>query len=88
MIKPPPPKPRGVAGFLLPFFLAAGGLGLGLDLMLEPIGGFSIAAQPGGRAVLGVLAASGLVLVAHALRWALGRTSDHAEGGARARDRA
>lgn len=88
MIKPPPPKPRGVAGFLLPFFVAAGGLGLGLDLMLEPIARFSIAAQPGARAVLGVALAAGLVLVAHALRWALGRATETADGGPRARDRA
>lgn len=86
MIKPPPPKSRGVAGVWLLFCVSALAAGLGFDLFGEMGPRFSIAAQPGARALLGLGVAVVLVLVAHALRWALGRKDE--KGEVRARDHA
>lgn len=85
MIKPAPPKPRGIAGVLLIFCVAAGVAGLGFDLMLGGGGRFSIAAEPGARAVLGIGVAALLVICAHVMRLVLGRKPD-AEGMGDVRD--
>lgn len=75
MIKPAPPQPTGVAGLLLLFCVVATAVGAGADALL---GGsrFSVVSEPGGRAALGVGVAAGAVLIAHAMRWALGRRED------------
>jgi hypothetical protein len=85
MIKPAPPKPRGIAGVLLIFCIAGGIAGLGFDLLLGGSGRFSVAAEPGARAVLGIGVAVLLVLVAHVMRLVLGRKPD-AEGMGDVRD--
>ena len=72
MIKPAPPQTRGIAGLLLLFCAVAAALGLAADLMLGGVR-FNVVAEPGGRAVLGVGVAAGLVLVAHGLRFVLAR---------------
>lgn len=88
MIKPPPPKSRGIAGVMLLFCVAAGAAGLGFDLFAGMEGRFGVATQAGARAVLGLGVAAVLVLASHALRWALGRKATDETGGARAVDHA
>lgn len=83
MIKPPPPKSRGVAGVWMLFCVAAGAAGLGFDLFADMGARFSVAALPGARALLGVGVAVALVLGAHALRWALGRAPRDEKGETR-----
>lgn len=73
MIKPPPPPTRGVAGLVLLFCVSAGIAGLGFDVLLGSSGRFSVVAQPGGRAVLGIGVAAAAVLIAHAMRLLLAR---------------
>lgn len=75
MIKPAPPPTRGIAGLLLLFCGAALVAGLGADLLLSG-SRFSVIAEPGGRAVLGVGVAAGAVLVAHAMRLIFGRSDE------------
>lgn len=73
MIKPAPPQPRGIAGLVFLFCGVALIVGLGFDLALGPSERFSVVSLPGGRAVLGVGVAAAIVLVAHGMRFALGR---------------
>jgi hypothetical protein len=80
MIKAPPPKSRGISGLLLLFCVAGGAAGLGFDLFGDMGQRFGVAAQPGGRAVLGLGVAAVLVLASFAMRWALGRTARDDEG--------
>lgn len=87
MIKPPPPKPRGVAGLLMLFCVSAGVAGLGFDLFAEMGARFGVVAQSGGRAVLGLGVAATLVLAAHAMRWLLAKPAQD-QGETRARDHA
>lgn len=87
MIKPEPPKSRGIAGVLFVFFAAVATAGLGLDLFVLTPSRVNIFTVPGGRAMLGAGVAAGAVIVALALRWALGRPISE-EGEARARDHA
>ena len=89
MIKPAPAPTRGIAGVALLFCVVAAGAGLAFDLMGDPGARFSVAAQPGGRAVLGIGVAAVIVLAAHAMRLVLGRRpSANDEGGADAGDHA
>lgn len=73
MIKPAPEQPRGVAGLALLFCGAALIAGLGFDFLLGDSARFSVIGEPGGRAVLGVGVAAAVVLLAHAMRLALGK---------------
>lgn len=85
MIKPAPPKSRGIAGVLFVWFFAIATAGVLVDVFV--IGGSrpNLLAEPGGRGVLGVAVAVGAALVAYALRFTLGRPLKD-EGGASARD--
>lgn len=85
MIKPAPPPKRGIAGMLLLFSAVALIAGVGFEFLIDAPPRFSIAAQPGGRAVLGVGVVAVLVLLAHLMRAVLtvresggGDASDHA----------
>jgi len=86
MIKPAPPKSRGVAGVLFVCFLGVATAGALIDVFV--IGGSrpNLVAEPGGRGALGVAVAIGAVLIAYALRFTLGRPAKE-DGGASARDR-
>lgn len=68
MIKPAPPPKRGIAGMVLLFCVAALVAGLGFEFLSGDAPRFSVVAQPGGRAVLGVGVVAVLVLLAHAMR--------------------
>lgn len=85
MIKPPPPQKRGIAAMLLLFCVVALVAGLGFEFISGASARFSVVAQPGGRAVLGVGVAAALVLLAHAMRLLLASRKD---GGGDASDRA
>lgn len=87
MIKPAPPKSRGIAGVLFVFAAAIATAGLLIDLFVLTPSRINVFAAPGARAVLGVAVAVAAVLIAFALRWALGRPLQD-DGGARARDNA
>lgn len=84
MIKEAPPQKRGIAGMLLLFCATALVAGVGFEFISGVSARFSVVAQPGGRAVLGVGVVAALVLLAHAMRWMLARkhgggdASDHA----------
>lgn len=73
MIKPAPEQPRGVAGLALLFCGVALIVGLGFDFLPGDDARFSVMGEPGGRAVLGIGVAAGVVLIAHAMRFVLGR---------------
>jgi hypothetical protein len=73
MIKPGPPPTRGIAGLALLFCIVALAVGLGFDFARDDAPRFGLVAQPGGRAVLGVVVAVSVVLIAHAMRWLLRR---------------
>lgn len=88
MIKPGPPKARGISGLALLFCAVALIAGVSLDFALEQGPRFGAIAQPGGRAALGVGVAAAAVLIAHALRWVLGRTPRDESGGGDAADHA
>lgn len=83
MIKPAPPPTRGIAGLAFLFCGVALIVGLGFDLALGPSERFSVIALPGGRAVLGVGVAAAVVLVAHGMRFLLGRRPRVLEPGKR-----
>lgn len=86
MIKPAPPKSRGIAGVLFVFLLGVATAGLLIDLLvLTPARGASVFAAPGGRAALGAAVAVSAVIVTFVLRWAMGRPFK-GEEGARVRD--
>lgn len=87
MIKPEPAKSRGIAGVLFVCFAAVATAGLLLDLFVLTPSRINIFTLPGGRAMFGVAVAAGAVIVAFALRWALGRPIKD-EGEARASDHA
>ncbi len=87
MIKPAPPKSRGIAGVLFVCFLAVATAGALIDLFALPSQRGSLLTQPGARAALGAGVALAAVLIGLALRWALGRPLSD-EGGARVRDHA
>lgn len=88
MIKPAPPQPRGIAGLALLFCAVALIAGVLLDFALGEGPRFGVIAQPGGRAALGVGVAASGVLIAHALRWVLGRKRRDESGGGDAADHA
>jgi hypothetical protein len=67
MIKPAPPPKRGIAAMMLLFCVVALVAGLGFEFNNTPPR-FSVVAQPGGRAVLGVGVVVILVLLAHGMR--------------------
>ena len=73
MIKPEPPKTTGIAGMVLLLCGTAAGAGLGFDILNGGETRLGLVAQPGARAVLGVGVAVAVILVAHALRFVLGR---------------
>lgn len=73
MIKPGPPPTRGIAGLALLFCIVALSIGIGFDFARVDAPRFGLAGQPGGRALLGVAVAVSVVLIAHAMRWLLGR---------------
>jgi hypothetical protein len=83
MIKPAPPKTRGIAGLVLLFCVAALIAGVGFDFMIEAGPRVNVIAQPGGRAVLGVGVAAVMVLLAHVMRLALGQRPRANEDGER-----
>ena len=87
MIKPAPPKARGIAGVLFVFFLAVATAGLLIDLLVLRNERAGILAAPGGRAMLGVAVAAGGVIIGFALRFTLGRPIKD-EGGTGVRDHA
>lgn len=85
MIKPAPPRSRGIAGVLFVWFFAVATAAVLIDLFAMSGSRPNLIAEPGGRAVLGVAVAVGAVLVAFALRFTLGRPVQEV-GGASARD--
>lgn len=85
MIKPPPPQKRGIAAMLLLFCVVALVAGVGFEFIDGASARFSVIAQPGGRAILGVLVACVLVLLAHVMRALLASRKD---GGGDASDHA
>ncbi|HYD71893.1 MAG TPA: hypothetical protein VEF55_02050 [Candidatus Binatia bacterium] len=87
MIKPAPPKPRGIAGVLFVCFFGVATAGVLIDLLVLSNGSASILAAPGGRAVLGVAVAAGAAIIGFALRFTLGRPIKE-EGGSGVRDSA
>jgi hypothetical protein len=87
MIKPAPPKSRGIAGVLFVCFLGVATAGVLIDLLVLGDGRGNILAAPGGRAMLGVAVATGAAIVGFALRFTLGRPIKD-EGGPRVRDHA
>jgi hypothetical protein len=56
------------------FCVVALAVGTGFDFARDASPRFGLAAQPGGRAVLGAVVAAFLVLIAHAMRWLLTTT--------------
>ncbi|HET9229707.1 MAG TPA: hypothetical protein VFO00_00355 [Vitreimonas sp.] len=87
MIKPAPPKPRGIAGVLFVCFFAVATAGVLIDMLVLSDARASILAAPGGRAMLGVAVAAGAAVLGFALRFTLGRPIKQ-EGGAGVRDSA
>jgi hypothetical protein len=87
MIKPAPPKARGIAGVLFVCFLAVATAGALVDLLVLGDGRANILVAPGGRAMLGAAVAIGAVVIGFALRFTLGRPIKD-EGGASVRDHA
>jgi hypothetical protein len=87
MIKPAPPKARGIAGVLFVCFLAVATAGLLIDLLVLSNPRAGILAAPGGRAMLGAAVAAGAAIIGFALRFTLGRPIND-EGGAGVRDSA
>jgi hypothetical protein len=87
MIKPAPPKARGIAGVLFVCFLAVATAGVLIDLLVLADGRVSVLAAPVGRAILGVAVAAGAAIIGFALRFTLGRPSKD-EGGTDVRDHA
>jgi len=85
MIKPAPPPKRGIAAMLLLFCVVALVAGLGFEFLIDTPQRFSVVAQPGGRAVLGVGVVVVLVLLAHGMRFLLSKRDD---GGGDAGDHA
>lgn len=83
MIKPAPPKVRGIAGLVILFCVVALIVGVGFDFATDTGPRPNVIAQPGGRAVLGLGVATVMVLLAHLMRVALGLTSRGDEEGAR-----
>lgn len=73
MIKPAPEQPRGVSGLALLFCGVALIAGLGFDVLLGDGARFSVMGEAGGRAVLGLGVAAAVVLIAHAMRFVLGK---------------
>ena len=80
MIKPASTSSNGVGGLVLLFCIAALLLGVLLGVLNADDGGFALASQPGSRAVLGAAVAIGAVLVAHGMRFVLGRARKAEEG--------
>ncbi len=68
MIKPAPPPKRGIAAMMLLFCVVALVAGLSFEFLNDTPPRFSVVAQPGGRAVLGVGVVVILVLLAHGMR--------------------
>lgn len=87
MIKPAPPKARGIAGVLFVCFLAIATAGVLIDVLVLAEQRTSALAGPGGRAMLGAAVAVGAVIIAFALRFTLGRPIKD-EGGGGVRDHA
>lgn len=73
MIKPAPAPKRGISGLLLLFCIVALVAGVGFEFLVDMPPRFSVVAQPGGRAVLGIGVVAALVLLAHAMRVVLAR---------------
>ena len=87
MIKPAPPKARGIAGVLFVCFLGLATAGVLIDWLVLGDARASVLAGPGGRAMLGVAVAVGAVIIGFALRFTLGRPIKD-EGGSGVRDHA
>ena len=87
MIKPAPPKARGIAGVLFVCFLAVATAGVLIDLLVLGDGRGNIFVAPGGRAMLGLGVAVGAAILGFALRFTLGRPIKD-EGGPGVRDHA
>lgn len=80
MIKPTPTSSSGVGGLILLFCVVGLLAGVLFDVLNTSDGGFALASQPGSRAVLGAAVAIAVVLVAHGMRFALGRARKIEEG--------
>jgi hypothetical protein len=80
MIKPAPPKARGIAGVLFVCFFAVATAGVLIDLLVLDNVRAGILVAPGGRAMLGVAVAAGAAILGFALRLTLGRPTKD-EGG-------
>jgi hypothetical protein len=80
MIKPAPPKARGIAGGLFVCFFAVATAGVLIDLLVLDNVRAAILVAPGGRAMLGVAVAAGAAILGFALRLTLGRPTKD-EGG-------
>jgi hypothetical protein len=80
MIKPAPPKARGIAGVLFVCFFAVATAGVLIDLLVLDNVRAAILVAPGGRAMLGVAVAAGAAILGFALRLTLGRPTKD-EGG-------
>jgi hypothetical protein len=87
LIKPAPPKSRGIAGVLFVCLAGVATAAVLLDVFVLPATGSSLFTAPGGRALLGAGAAAGAALIGFALRWALARPLED-KGDERARDHA
>ena len=73
MTKSISPSRGGIAGVLLLFCVAGGGVGLAFDFISNSGGNFWLLEMPGMRALLGAAVAIVMVLGAHVLRILLGR---------------
>jgi hypothetical protein len=80
MIKPAPPKARGIAGVLFVCFFAVATAGVLIDLLVLDNVRAAILVAPGGRAMLGVAVAAVAAILGFALRLTLGRPTKD-EGG-------
>ncbi len=72
MTNPPPPR-GGAAGMLILFSLAIGVVGMGFDFGANRTRAFWVGAEPGARALIGVVAIALMIIAAHLLRLTLAR---------------
>lgn len=81
MTSPNPPR-AGAAGMLILFSLAIGVVGMGFDFGANRARAFWVGAEPGARALIGLVAIVIVVVAAHLLRLTLTRRSPlKGEGG-------
>lgn len=82
MIKPAATSSNGIGGLILLFCIVALLAGVLFDALSADDSSFALASQPGSRAVLGAAIAVAAMLVAHGVRFVLGRKRKaDSEGG-------